>query len=181
MRYSCLCCRANSFSQTLLLNGDSGLLDLTGVQLIVVGKGNTYADWVVDAGSVDWNNGYWQSAHGRQSVDVSGREPGIIYQDLATTPNQPYLLRFAVAGNARGEPAEKRLRVWWGTDEVDVASFNVTDHTLQDMGWIYYQYEVTATSDSTRLKFESLALMVLHMTMCPWYRSRLERPVNDRL
>jgi hypothetical protein len=39
---------------------------------------------------------------------------------------------------------------------VDTPSFDVTGHTVTDMGWMYHTYDLTAESSVTRLQFTSL-------------------------
>ena len=61
------------------------------------------------SGSIDLIGGTWQAARGQQSVDLSGETAGAIYQDLPTVPGRRYRLRFALAGNPAGAPADKQL------------------------------------------------------------------------
>ena len=119
--------------------------------------GTTIGPWVVGSGSVDVVS-MWQDAEGAQSIDLSGSGAGAIYQDLPTEPGRTYTLRFALAGNpeVRGEDRIKRVSVDFGDAAVDTLSFDTTGRTLEDMGWGYHSYSVTATSATTRLRFTSL-------------------------
>lgn len=74
-------------------------------------------------------------------------------------PGQTYGLRFAMAGSGVVEqqaPRIKRMQVGWGASLVDTPSFDITGHTVTDMGWTYHRYDLTAASSVTRLQFTSL-------------------------
>ena len=90
-------------------------------------------------------------------MDLSGNTAGTIQQDIATTPGQDYVLRFAMAGNTEGLPTSKQMQVWWDDELVEVASFNISGHNGTNMGWTYHEHRRTATAATTHLKFRSLA------------------------
>jgi choice-of-anchor C domain-containing protein len=98
----------------------------------------------------------WQAANGNQSVDLSGYQPGTIYQDVSIIAGQTYLLSFAVAGNPYEGPAIKRMEIWWDTALVDTVVFDTTGFSYSNMGWVYHEYSVVASNPFTRLEFRSL-------------------------
>lgn len=121
--------------------------------------GETFGGWTVETGSVDILSTYvLQSATGQQSVELTGstNQAGAIYQDLPTQVGRTYQLRFAMAGNPAGDPSVKEMQVWWGSSLVDTLSFNVSGHSLSNMGWTHHEYLLDAVSTTTRLRFVSL-------------------------
>ena len=79
---------------------------------------------------------------------------------MVTQVGKTYKLTFSVSGNPDGAPIIKEMKVWWGTSLVDSLTFDITGYTRQNMGWTSHEYIVTAASDITRLKFESLSTTV---------------------
>ncbi|HEX7861017.1 MAG TPA: choice-of-anchor C family protein [Verrucomicrobiae bacterium] len=124
--------------------------------------GETVGAWIVESGSVEVVGTYWQAAQGSQSLDLSGifEMAGTLYQDVPTVPGQKYKVRFAFAGNPEDQ-AIKDAKVFWNDNELAHLSVNTAGRSLTDMGWIYYEYEVTAAGTSSRLKFQSLTLNFL--------------------
>jgi len=59
---------------------------------------------------------------------------------------------FAFSARPDGNP-ENRLGVYWDANQVDV----LYEPAGTAFGWTYHEYEVTATSDTTRLQFVDLA------------------------
>jgi choice-of-anchor C domain-containing protein len=136
--------------------GDGG-----GAGFSVFGAGQTIGPWVVEANNVDVVGSAgvfaWQQIDGRQSVDMAGSPgAGIIYQDLATVPGQQYRLRFALSGNPVANiPTVKAVEIYWGDTLVDMPTFDITGHSSSEMGWGYIEYNLTAPTDTTRLRFVS--------------------------
>jgi hypothetical protein len=91
-------------------------------------------------------------------VDLSGQSgaAGSIFQDLPTTPGQRYRLRFAMAGNPDAGPAIKQMNLFWDGGLLDSPSFDITGHTREQMGWVYHDHLVTASTSLTRLQFTSV-------------------------
>src|SRR3989344_6842270 len=115
---------------------------------------DTFPGWTVESGSIDL--GWWPSS---AAVDLSGRGPGVIYQDIQTQAGKSYRLRFAIGGNAYNkqdinEPPIKNMRVWWNGSPVGIFSFDTLACDCE--GWDYHELSVTAAGSTTRLKFESL-------------------------
>jgi choice-of-anchor C domain-containing protein len=149
--------RGSASAQNLIVNG--GFEDPPGVQTwIVFGAGATLPGWVVGNGTVEIVGTFWQAAEGSQSLDLNGifEEIGTIYQDVPTVPGQHYKVRFAYAGNLDCGPTIKTTLVTWDGQELDTVSFDTTGHSFTDMGWSYYEFEVTASSSTGRLGFQSL-------------------------
>lgn len=151
---------------SLVSNGDFETPVVTGFQN---GQGETVIDWyfapqtfgnwTVESGSVDLIRApRWQASSGTQCIDLSGQGAGVIYQDLATTSGHTYTLSFAFAGNPEHSEPDmvKHLAVYWGGILVASPTFDTTTHTMANLGWIPLSYEVTATSSTTRLRFQSL-------------------------
>jgi choice-of-anchor C domain-containing protein len=147
-----------SRAQTLI-DGDFESEVVTGQFYNRHSAGETFATaWVVESGSIDLVK-TWQHASGHNSVDLDGHLRGAIYQDTATVPGQSYRLRFAMAGNpdrSFGEPAVKQMQIWWGGASLDTLVFDTSAFATVGMGWQYQEYLVTATTNTTRLRFVSL-------------------------
>jgi choice-of-anchor C domain-containing protein len=119
--------------------------------------------WIVESGTVEIVRDYWPAAEGHQSIDLSGifEEIGTIYQDIPTVPGRTYKVRFAFAGNPEDPGSDKRMKVFWNEGEVADLTYNTAGRSLSDMGWEYHTYTVTATGETSRLKFKSLTLSFL--------------------
>jgi choice-of-anchor C domain-containing protein len=114
--------------------------------------------WVLESGTIDIMDDAWQHAAGEQSLDLHGNSPGTIYQDIATEPGERYRIQFAYAGAVHaqcGAGGNKTFNVLWGGALIDSVSFNTVGRTTTSMGWVYYTAEVTASSTTTRLRFQS--------------------------
>jgi len=80
---------------------------------------------------------------------------GFLYQYLDTIPGQIYDLRFAMAGNINW-PGLITMNTLWDGNNVRMTTWNPTGHTFTNLGWIYTDVEVLATSSLTQLEFENL-------------------------
>ena len=132
--------------------------------------GKTFGDWNVAAGSVDLTDEhYWQSGHGKQSVDMNGNSAGALYQDLPTTAGATYTLAFLFAANPECGNTVKVLQIWWGGTLLDTIRISPNGHNDQHMNWhhslvdathtavkLTFPYVVQATANTTRLEFVSL-------------------------
>lgn len=110
--------------------------------------------WTLDSGSMDWINTYWTASDGDLSLDMSGDNAGSIYQDLATVIGQWYRLTFDLAGNPAGGPEVKHMSVDLGVLS-EPRSFDVSGHSLSDMGWATQTIDFQAVDTTTRLRFTS--------------------------
>jgi choice-of-anchor C domain-containing protein len=116
-----------------------------------------FSIWHVASGSVDIaDQGYWQPAEGKQSLDLSGDDAGTIFQDLPTVDGQKYSVTFSMAGNVVCGPAVKQLAVSWDGQQVATEAFDTTGRSRTDMGWVQHKLTVVAAGPSSRLGFQSL-------------------------
>src|SRR6185436_2803647 len=138
--------------------------------------------WIVEDGTVEIVRDFWTAAEGHQSIDLSGQfeAAGTIYQDIATIPGQTYTLRFAFAGNPEDVGgADKRMKVFWNDGEIADLTFNTAGRSFTDMGWTYYNYSVTATGTTSRVKFQSLTFnfigpVIDDVSIRPFYEASLD-------
>ncbi len=113
--------------------------------------------WTTAFGNVDLvGPDLWASKDGKQSVDLNGSVPGSLFQDLATTAGQSYIVDFWYAANLYGDQATpKTFNVTWDGGPVAAVAFDQTGRTPTDMGWLRGTSTVTATSATSRLEFDS--------------------------
>jgi choice-of-anchor C domain-containing protein len=146
--------------RNIVVNGDFETPAVSG-GFVMYQPGRDMGGWLVAKNAVDlMAPSAAAPAKGKQSVDLSGSKAGEISQDLETEPGQVYELRFAMAGTGVVEqmaPTVKRMEVHWGEKLVDTPSFDITEHTIKEMGWEYHTYRVTATDSKTCLRFTSLS------------------------
>lgn len=149
-----------ALGQNLVVNGDFEQPNIAPAIVVVHLVGTTLDGWKVETGSVDTVRN-WQNASGAQSLDLSGDEPGSIYQDLSTVAGQRYLLRFAHAPNpvivGSTSPWIKQAEVYWDSLRVDALTRDQTGYNDNFMGWEYQTYNLLALSSTTRLRFVSLS------------------------
>jgi choice-of-anchor C domain-containing protein len=120
--------------------------------------GTNVGGWVVESGDVALvRSSQWGPYDGLQSLDLNSSVAGAVHQDVPTLPGQQYILRFEMAGYPFGAPTIKTNQVWWGTNLIATVPFNITGTSSSDMGWTNHEYFVTASSNSTRVRFVSLA------------------------
>ncbi len=111
--------------------------------------------WVVESGSVDVVRSVWSPFEQAQSLDLNGVGPGAIYQDLATTPGRNYYLDFVCAGLPAGSVL-KTNTIWWEGAALATNVFDATGRSAAQPGWTHYEYLVTASGVTARLRFASL-------------------------
>jgi choice-of-anchor C domain-containing protein len=112
--------------------------------------------WRVGGGPVDVVGSYWKSASGGQSLNLRGGEVRPwIWQEIKTEPGKMYVLKFALSGNPDGAPRDKKIEVWWDDDLLDTVTFGVESIDHKNMGWKYINYNVTAQTGVSRLRFSS--------------------------
>jgi len=146
-----LLCATSLPAQNLVQNGDfeSPWTDT----IYCVGPGEQLDSWTVSGDSVDVLGNYWQPAHGRQSIDLNGNQPGGVFQYISALNGALYNLSFAVAANPESSSV-KIMEVWWGDSRLDTLSLDPVGHSVTDMGWAYYHYCVVG-SGNDRLAFVS--------------------------
>jgi choice-of-anchor C domain-containing protein len=122
----------------------------------VYGQYEGFEDWVVMQGDVRQVRDGWAAAGGRQFLLLNETGPGSVAQSVHTTTGQAYLIRFAMAGDPRGGPAEKDMQVTWDGHPVGgIQTFDTTGRTQSEMGWQGRAFLVQAASGLTDLGFES--------------------------
>src|SRR5688572_16530500 len=123
-----------------------------------LGVGNTSINaWDIDAGTIDWIQGYWQSADGDgYSVDLNGNSPASISQSISTLAGQSYILRFAMSGNPDNFRGETRVAVIGADGTIGSATYTLTAaNTRANMLWAEQTFGFTATDSSTIISFTS--------------------------
>jgi choice-of-anchor C domain-containing protein len=115
--------------------------------------------WTVKRGTVDVIGGWWQAAHGKQSLDLNGLEPGAISQEVATEPGKTYVLSFWMAGNPDDpEPRRTAIEIAWDKKVVRTVVFDrKPEHAHKSMGWTHHETRLRATAKRTRIDFTSLS------------------------
>ena len=98
------------------------------------------------------NLGMWVNFPDPAEGSIYAEVRTFTYQDLATVPGQTYHLQFAMAGNFNW-PAPITMQISWGNDLVATPTWNPAGHTINNLGWIYSDFELLATAPVTRLEF----------------------------
>jgi hypothetical protein len=80
---------------------------------------------------------------------------GGIQQTFDTIAGTQYEVKFDVAGNPGGDPTIKQVRIQVGSNFMD-EMFDITGHSLTNMGWSERTFLFTATTTSSTLQFTSL-------------------------
>ncbi|HEY3267722.1 MAG TPA: DUF642 domain-containing protein [Armatimonadota bacterium] len=144
-----------SASRDLLLNGGFETAPIGIASLLLYG-GSSFYGWRVGGQNVDLVQTDFAPATGSQCLDLNGGAAGGVYQDIATTAGQTYILRFALAGNPNGaaSPPEKALSVRWNGAPVISPTFDTTDRSARKPGWTNMAARVVGTGYD-RLSFES--------------------------
>jgi len=122
---------------------------------LLAGDNTSIPGWTVESGSVDYIGTYWSASDGDRSLDLTGFNAGAVSQTFPTVVGHTYEVTFDLAGNPAGPPAVKTLEVDAGGTATSY-NFDVTGHTLADMGWQQETFSFTATGTSTTLTFTSL-------------------------
>ena len=127
-----------------------------GASFVMLTFGDNVDGFVIDTGSIDIVGTYWLAACGVQSMDLSGGEPGAIHREMFTTAGAAYRVRFAFSGNPYDDSAPKFVRILWDGVELDELAIVTDGFGPEDMGWKWFEYDVTASGSTARLTFESL-------------------------
>lgn len=125
----------------------------------VVAPSTAIPCWVVTTGTIDVAADFnYEAPDGSYSIDLSGTpDAGAIAQIFPTVVGVEYLVAFDFAGNPNGDPGAKDMRVSAGGQSQDF-SFDTTDHTPAEPGWVREFWSFTAVDTSTTLEFMSLEL-----------------------
>ncbi len=126
------------------------------------GTGSTVGPWRVTQGNVDLTGAnFWQSADGRQSLDLEGSESGTVEQPIPTRVGGCYTVSFALAGNPDGGPTVKRgfARVVQHTLGHPTVQknfvFNTWGKSRANMGYIPQHFRFRALAPAATLTFAS--------------------------
>lgn len=91
---------------------------------------------------------------GVQLVELDSHCSSGMYQDVPTVPGFTYTLSFAFS--PRAGIADNHLLVEWGG--APVADLTASGIGLPNTAWQYFSYNVTATSETTRLQFNDASV-----------------------
>jgi hypothetical protein len=87
---------------------------------------------------------------------MNGTSPGAIYRNIQTQPGQPYLLRFAHAGNPDTNGFNpKTMDTFWQGGRIASNWFDTTGHDFNNMGWVYTNLTVFGSGGLDELRFAS--------------------------
>lgn len=153
---------ASPAPEPMLANGGFEAPAIPANAFIRYGTGSTIGPWRVTQGNVDLTGAnFWQSADGRQSLDLEGSESGAVEQHIATQPGGCYTVTFALAGNPDGGPTVKRgfARVSQNTLGHPTVqknfNFNTSGKSRSDMGFVPHRFRFRALASSGTLSFAS--------------------------
>jgi choice-of-anchor C domain-containing protein len=146
----------------LLANGGFEYPAIPGNAFIRYGTGSTVGPWRVTEGNVDLTGAnFWQTADGRQSLDLEGSESGTVAQNLPTRVGGCYTVTFALAGNPDGGPTVKRgyARVVSHTLGHPTVQknfvFNTSGKSRANMGYVSARFRFRALAPTATLSFTS--------------------------
>lgn len=146
----------------LIANGGFEFPAIPGNAFIRYGTGGTIGPWRVTDGNVDLTGAnFWQTADGRQSIDLEGSESGRIEQQFATRIGGCYTVSFALAGNPDGGPTIKRgfsrlVQHTLGRPTVQKnVIFNTAGKSRANMGYVPQRFRFRALASSATLTFAS--------------------------
>ena len=150
---------------TLIANGsfEEGTTGKVGV------GSDAITSWSVVAGDVDLLD-IWEASDGVQSIDLNGEQAGTISQTFPTVAGNAYTVTFDLAGNPHDEctgilcglffhdpePSKIRtLRASAAGSSIE-RTFDATNTSNSDMGWVEESFTFIADGPTTTLTFESL-------------------------
>ena len=121
------------------------LAALLGLTLSVQGQSSIVYNGNFEGG---WNNGPlgwgWTDSVALTGDGLNNYAEvfGSLYQDLATSPGQPYSLNFRMAGNY---PIMNLaiLNVMWGEEMIGTVTWNSAGDDTNDPGWVYAEFDVS--------------------------------------
>lgn len=125
---------------------------------VSAGDATALPGWTIGAGDLDLISGFWSASDGDYSLDLNGRSPATIWQDVAGLDvGATYLVSFDFAANwlMRDSQQLKRLRASAGGTSADY-EFLTDGETAENMGWLEKSFSFTARESSERLTFSSL-------------------------
>ena len=112
--------------------------------------------WTVVSGDVDLRGELWERGpDGGYALDLNGRTPGVIEQQIVTQPGAPYTLHFALAGNFRGHDTIAALGVSVADQTTEFTLEKQSDWSEANLQWEQHSIQFTATDSTTTIRFES--------------------------
>jgi choice-of-anchor C domain-containing protein len=102
------------------------------------------------SGSVDLIKDYWAPASGSYSLDLNGGGASTISQAFATQIGMTYNVSFSMAGNPDGG-GNKSINASVTTP--NTYTFDISNSTHANMGWVTKTFSFVATSNSSTLSF----------------------------
>jgi choice-of-anchor C domain-containing protein len=147
-----------TFNDAAPCSNKAGFSPTTGQGYMIVGDSycpaGTISGWTVTAGNVDWiSEKYWDAPDGDKSLDLVGRAPGTISQDLDTIAGKTYFVTFQLAGNPNSASVKKVLVTAPGFSQE--YEFNTSGKTRTNMGWAQKDFTFVATGASSALSFKA--------------------------
>ena len=102
------------------------------------------------SGSVDLIKDYWAPASGSYSLDLNGGGASTISQSFATQIGVLYNVSFSMAGNPDGG-GNKSINA--NVTTPNTYTFDISNSTHANMGWVTKTFSFVATSNSSTLSF----------------------------
>jgi len=112
--------------------------------------------WNVGGGGVDLiDDGLFQAAEGSQSVDLNGQGPGSVSQTFTTEPGKQYTVTYSLSGTPAPLPIPMTGNALIDGQKFQDFTFDTSNNTPQNMGYVTHQFTFVANRASTTLKFAS--------------------------
>lgn len=150
---------SSTVQASLVVNGSFEDGVAPGLFINLLGGSTDIAGWIVTGTKIDYVGSIWEASDGSRSLDLDGstlpQGNGGVAQTFATTPGMAYTVTFDMAGNPANTPTIKPMRVSAAGQSQDF-TFDITDSSFDDMGWLAKSWTFTADSATTTLEFRSL-------------------------
>lgn len=140
-------------ASNLVTNGSFESSCTGGFETLVAGS-TAITGWTVTSGTVDWMCTLWESQDGDRDLDMTGYSDGTVTQDIVTESGKVYTMTFWMAGNPAGGNPIKSMTVSADSTS-ETFTFDTTDKTFTDMGWVQNTLIFIADDANTTLTFTS--------------------------
>lgn len=110
-----------------------------------------------ESGDVGWGYTYnWGVGSGFSAADGGNFAEvyGTIFQTISTVPGTQYDFRVALAGNLNISQSQT-INVDWGNTTLGSVTWSPAGHTIGNLGWVYGDFHVFATSPNTVITIEN--------------------------
>lgn len=142
--------------ESLLVNGSFETSPSPGVWQKIPAGSAAIEGWIVGGVSVDLVGSYWQQGDALRSIDLDGTPgPGQVSQSFATVPGEWYEVALLMAGNPVCNPTAVKKLTLEASGQTTTLVFDVSGHSLANMGWEARHWCFMATSTATTLKIAS--------------------------